>query len=301
MASTRAYTYFPGCCMHGFARHCQDSLYAVFEDLGLELRVLPEWNCCGATTYMSVDEHQAFALAARNLALAEQIGLEILAPCTACFMILKKAQDYLARYPEIRAKVDRALSAIGLRYQGTARIYHPLEILLRDVGLKGLKARVKQPLRGLNVAPYYGCLIARPYALSNGVTLEAFDQFIPALGANLVDFELKAHCCGGSLTGTIEDVGRRLVYILLRQAKRAKADVMVTVCPLCQLNLEAHQGKIQRQYGEDVTIPIPYFTQLIGMALGLSDKSLALEKLLVPIRWQPVEKGAAAAQPATAA
>jgi heterodisulfide reductase subunit B len=301
MPVTKTYTYFPGCCMHGFARHCQDSLRAVFEALDLELRELPEWNCCGATTYMSVDEHQAFALAARNLALAEQIGLEILAPCTACFMILKKAQDYLARYAEIRDKVDRALSTIGLKYQGTARIYHPLEILLRDVGLKNLKARVKNSLRGMNVAPYYGCLIARPYALSHGVTLDIFDQFIPALGANLVDFELKAHCCGGSLTGTIEDVGHRLVYILLRQAKRAHSDVMVTVCPLCQLNLEAHQGKIRRQYGEDVTIPIPYFTQLIGMALGLSAESLALHKLLVPMRWPITKKGAAELQPASAA
>jgi heterodisulfide reductase subunit B len=294
-----AYTYFPGCCMHGFARHCQDSLYAVFNALGLELRELPSWNCCGATTYISVDEHQAFALGARNLAMAEKLGLEVVAPCTACFMILKKTKDHLARYPDLRSRVEDALATVGLRYEGKAEIRHPLEILLRDVGLKGLKAKVKKPLRGWNVAPYYGCLIARPYALSEGFTLEAFDQLIPALGANLVDFELKARCCGGSLTGTIEDVGHRLVYILLHQAKLAKAHALVTVCPLCQLNLEAHQGKIKRHYGDDVTIPVPYFTQLIGVALGLPDESLGLQKLLVPLRRE-VSEGVAAREPAAA-
>ena len=294
------YTYFPGCCMHGFARHCQDSLYAVFDALGLELRELKDWNCCGATAYISVDEHQAIALGARNLAMAEQIGLEVVAPCTACYMILKKTQDYLARYGELRAKIDAALTSIGLRYEGKVQILHPLEIILRDVGVKALKAKVKRPLRGWNVAPYYGCLIARPYALSEGMSLEAFDQVIPALGANLVDFDLKARCCGGSLTGTIEEVGHRLAYIILHQAKRNNADVLVTVCPLCQLNLEAHQSKIKSRYGDDVTIPVPYFTQLIGMALGLSDKALGLEKLLVPLHWEVGEKGHAAREPAPA-
>jgi heterodisulfide reductase subunit B len=132
------------------------------------------------------------------------------------------------------------------------------------------------------------------------MSLEAFDQVIPALGANLTDFELKTRCCGGSLTGSIEEVGHRLVYFLLSQAKRENADVLVTVCPLCQLNLEAHQGKIKKVYGEDVTIPIPYFTQLIGMALGLSEKALGLGKLLVPLRWEDAEKRFAVREPAAA-
>jgi len=288
-----AYTYFPGCCMHGFARHCQDSLYAVFGALGLELQELKDWNCCGATTYISIDEHQALTLAARNLALAEQAGGELLAPCNACFMVLKKTQDYLSRYGELRAKIEPALKKAGLRYEGKVQIRHPLEILLRDVGPKALKEKVKRPLTGWKVAPYYGCLLVRPYELENGFTLEKFDAFVPALGATLVDFPLKAHCCGGSLTGTIEEVGHRLAYIILQQAKRLSADAMVTVCPLCQLNLEAHQGKIARRYGEDVNIPVPYFTQLIGLALGLPEKALGLDRLLVPLRMEFVEKGTA--------
>jgi heterodisulfide reductase subunit B len=288
-----AYTYFPGCCMHGFARHCQDSLYAVFGALGLELQELKDWNCCGATTYISIDEHQALTLAARNLALAEQAGPELLAPCNACFMVLKKTQDYLSRYGELRAKIEPALKKVGLRYEGKVQIRHPLEILLRDVGPKGLKEKVKRPLTGLRVAPYYGCLLVRPYPLVNGFALEKFDAFVPALGATLVDFPLKDHCCGGSLTGTIEEVGYRLVYIILHEAKRLGADAMVTVCPLCQLNLEAHQGKIVRRYGEGVNVPVPYFTQLIGLALGLPEKALGLEKLLVPLRPEFAEKGGA--------
>ena len=285
-----AYTYFPGCCMHGFARHCQDSLRAVFDTLGLELRELKDWNCCGATTYISVDEDQAFVLAARNLALAEQAGMEVVAPCTACFMILKKSQDYLLRYGELREKVDRALATVGLKFQGKLQIRHPLEILLRDVGVKRLKERVKNPLKGWNVAPYYGCLIARPYPLGNGATLDNLDAMIPALGANLVEFPLRDHCCGGSLTGTIEEVGQRMAYIILHEGKRLKADVLVTVCPLCQLNLEAHQGAIKKRFGEDVATPIPYFTQLVGIALGIPDKVLGLERLLVPLHSEIIGK-----------
>jgi len=275
--------------MHGFGRHCQDSLYAVFGALGLELREIKDWNCCGATTYISVDEDKAFALAARNLALAEQMGKELLAPCSACFMILKKTKDYLERFGELREKIDRALATIGLRYQGKVEILHPLEVILRDIGVKALKQKVKKPLKGWRVAPYYGCLLVRPYALSEGMTLEAFDSMIPALGADLVDFDLKDRCCGGSLTGTIEEVGRRLVYILLQRAKRANADLLVTICPLCQLNLEAHQSAMKSVYGEEVNIPIPYFTQLLGIALGLSDKALGMERLLVPLRKQVAE------------
>jgi heterodisulfide reductase subunit B len=283
--------------MHGFARHCQDSLYAVFQALGLELRELKDWSCCGATTYISIDENQALALAARNLALAEQAGLELAVPCTACFMVLKKTQDYLARYGDLRAKILPVLSKAGLHYEGKVSIRHPLEILLRDVGVKALKEKVKRPLTGWKVAPYYGCLLVRPYALPEGFTLEKFDALIPALGATLVDFELKARCCGGSLTGTIEEVGERLVYIILQQAKRNHADALVTVCPLCELNLEAHQAKIARRFGEDVKIPIPYFTQLMGLALGLPGRVLGLEKLLIPLRGDMI----AGLQPATAA
>lgn len=287
-----AYTYFPGCCMHGFARHCQDSLYAVFGALGLELRELEDWNCCGATTYFSIDENQALTLAARNLALAEQAGLEVVAPCNACFMVLKKTQDYMARYGELRNKILPILSKAGLHYEGRVSIRHPLEILLRDVGMKALKDKVKRPLTGWRVAPYYGCLLVRPYALNDGLTLEKFDAFIPALGATLVDFELKSRCCGGSLTGTIEEVGERLVYIILQQAKRSNADALVTVCPLCQLNLEAHQGKITKRFREEVRIPIPYFTQLIGLALGIPAKVLGLEKLLIPLREELIPEQA---------
>ncbi len=292
-----AYTYFPGCCMHGFARHCQDSLYAVFEALGLELRELADWNCCGATSYIAVDEYQAFTLAARNLALAEQAGLEVVAPCNACFMVLKKAQDYLARYSNLRERIEAALARGGLRYSGTVQVRHPLEIVIEKIGVKALREKVKRPLKGWNVAPYYGCLLTRPYRLRNGLTLEAFDTLVPALGASLVDFELKDRCCGGSLTGTISEVGDRLVYILLHEAKRQKANVLVTVCPLCQLNVEAHQKQIFQRYGEDVSIPVPYFTQLIGLALGIPDKDLGLDKLLVPLR-QPLAETPAEVRPA---
>jgi heterodisulfide reductase subunit B len=206
-------------------------------------------------------------------------------------MILKKAQDYLERFPALREKIQAGLKAIGLHYTNHLRILHPLEVLIRDLGTEKIRAAVRQPLAGCEVAPYYGCLLVRPYPLSPGITLESLDALIPALGARLADFDMKTHCCGGSLTGTIEEVGNRLVYILLRRAKHLGANVLVTVCPLCQLNLEVQQRALLREYREDVAVPVPYFTQLIGLALGLPESELGLHRLLVPLETNSLTQG----------
>jgi heterodisulfide reductase subunit B len=279
----RTYLYYPGCSLKGTGRAYEDSLLAVFGALGVELKELDDWNCCGATAYMAVEELSAFALAGRNLALAEQDSGELLAPCSACYLVLNKAQRYIAEYPETRQKVEQALKVVGLTYRGTTKIRHPLDVLVNDIGLKTISGKITQPLRGLKVVPYYGCQIVRPYATFDSQTHPvALDQLLKAAGAEVVNYPLKTRCCGGSQTGTLPEVGLRLVYILMREAHKRGGDVVATVCPLCQFNLEGYQDQLGGKYGDFVSMPVLYFTQLLGLALGLSAKQLGMQRSLVP-------------------
>jgi heterodisulfide reductase subunit B2 len=279
------YRYFPGCSLKSSGRAYEESLLAVFRTLDVPLKELDDWNCCGATAYMAVDEAQAFTLAARNLALAEQesASTDIVAPCAACYLVLLKTQRYVDQHPDLKERVTTGLGAVGLSYGGTSRVRHPLDILVNDIGAPRIGQAVKQKLSGLKVASYYGCQIVRPFAtFESAHNPTSMDRLVAALGATPVNWPLKTRCCGGTLTGTIPEAGLRLNRILLKEAKRRGADVMVTVCPLCQFNLECYQAEIRRQFHEDVTLPVMYLTQLVGQAFGLSDAELGLQRLFVP-------------------
>ena len=277
-----AYAYYPGCSLNGLGKPYDESMRAVFGHLGLGLEEIPDWNCCGATAYMSVDGDKAVALAARNLALAEPMKAEIVAPCAGCFLVLSKAQHMMADYPAVAAKVNKGLQTAGLTYTGSAVVRHPLDILVNAVGLDQIKAKVTHPLTGYRVAPYYGCQIVRPYGgFDDPLRPQTMDRLLEALGAQVVDYPLKAHCCGGSLMGTMEDIGVRLSFLLLKEAKARTANMLATACPLCQYNLEAYQDKMRRTYHEDAALPIVYFTQLVGLAFGLAPKALGLQRNFV--------------------
>ncbi|HAM37000.1 MAG TPA: disulfide reductase [Elusimicrobia bacterium] len=275
------YLYFPGCSLKGTGKAYEESLLAVFRALGVELQEIDDWNCCGATAYMSVDETKAYALAGRNLALAERENLDVIAPCSACYLVLNKTQKGLKEYPELNRKVTNALKAAGLDYRGKVRVRHPLDVLINDIGLAEIAKRVKNPMKGHKFAPYYGCQIVRPYAAFDDqhdpVTM---DQLIEAAGAECVPYPLKTRCCGGSLTGTVPEVGLRLSYILIKEAKKRGAEAIVTVCPLCQFNLDGYQDQIARKF-EAVDLPILYFTQILGLAMGLSAEELAIKRGIV--------------------
>ena len=284
-----AYAYYPGCSLNGLGKPYDESMRAVFGHLGLGLEEIPDWNCCGATAYMSVDGDKAVALAARNLALAEPMHAEIVAPCAGCFLVLSKAQHMMADYPAVAAKVNKGLQTAGLTYTGRAVVRHPLDILVNTVGLDQIKAKVTHPLTGYRVAPYYGCQIVRPYGgFDDPLRPQTMDRLLEALGAHVVEYPLKAHCCGGSLMGTMEDIGVRLSYLLLKEAKVRTANMLATACPLCQYNLEAYQGKMRRTYDDDPALPIVYFTQLVGLAFGLAPKALGLQRNFVTAEPLPV-------------
>lgn len=292
------FAYFPGCSLKGLGRGYEESLLPVLRHLGVEFEELDDWNCCGATAYMAIDESKACVLAARNLALAERAGLrEVLAPCAACYLVLNKTKHYFHDYPAMKLRIDRALAAVKLSYAGETPVRHPLDVLLNDVGLDAIKQRVVRPLKGLKVAPYYGCQIVRPYAtFDDQENPVAMDLLLEALGATVVRYPLKTKCCGGSLTGTVPRAGTRMVYILLNEARKRGADCLATVCPLCQFNLDAYHAQVESRYGTPV-LPTVYFTQLMGLAFGLPEDQLGLRRAAVRLTWRPP---APAATPAVA-
>jgi heterodisulfide reductase subunit B2 len=277
------YAYYPGCSLKGTGRAYEESLLAVLQTLGVEIEELPDWNCCGATSYMSVDELSSYALAGRNLALAEREHKDIIAPCAACYLVLNKTQHYIHDYPEIKRVVTRALDAIGLTYDGHTRVRHPLDILLNEVGLPAIKAKVKTPLHGLKVAPYYGCQIVRPYAtFDDQRNPTSMDQLLTACGAKIVEYPSKTQCCGASQKGFLPEVGLDRIRRLLSEAQRQGAEVISTVCPLCQFNLECFQEEMGNTRAP-ISIPVLYFTQLLALALGAEKKSVAFDRCIVPV------------------
>ena len=276
------YTYYPGCSLEGACTNYDHSLRRVFELLGHELEELDDWNCCGATMYMSVKETVALSVSARNLALAEKHGNGpyLVAPCSACYTTLQKTNRYLRDVPEQREHVGAALAEAGLSYDLTVRVRHPLDILVNEIGVDTIARQASRRLDGLRFAPYYGCLIVRPEpAFDDQDWPTSLDDLFQALGAEAVYFPERVRCCGGMLTTTCREVGDRLTGDVLGSAARNGADVVLTTCPLCQSNLEMHRSQLGGSEGS--TIPVLFFTQLLGVALGESTREMQLDRGLV--------------------
>jgi heterodisulfide reductase subunit B len=297
------YAYYPGCSADGVGRAFTESLHAVFEHLGTGLDELEDWNCCGATAWPSVDQNQAYALAARNLALAEDRApgagpVDVVASCTGCYRSLLKAQDALTTPGATQAKLGGALAAIGLDFEGRARARHPVDILLNEIGLDRIRAAVVRPLTGVKVASYYGCQLVRPFAtFDDQYDPTSMDRLVEAVGAEPVDWPLKARCCGGScycggpVIGAMPEATMQLSYALLREAAKRGADVIVTICPLCQFNLEGFQDRMAKRFGHPLDMSSGFLTQLMGMAMGIDDRHLGIQRLL---RWHLPEREAVA-------
>jgi heterodisulfide reductase subunit B len=280
----RYYTYFPGCSCssEGGAKAYDWSIQAVSKALDTELIELSDWNCCGSTPSGSVDELGAFCLAARDLALAEKSGLDMVTPCSACYVIFNRTNSYLKQYPKLKVRVDEALAAGGLKYHGTIKVRHILDVLVNDVGYETIQAKVKKNLGGLKVAPYYGCQVIRPgFGFDHPESPQSLDKLIASLGGEPTPFPLKTRCCGGSLIISEEDLALDLTHKLLDSALSNGAECLVTVCPLCQTNLDAYQGRVNKKFKTNYNLPVLFFTQLIGLAFGIDGKTLGLDKSIV--------------------
>jgi heterodisulfide reductase subunit B len=278
------YLYYPGCSAEATGKAYDISTRALMEKLGVGLVELPDWNCCGATSYFSVRELDSFAIAARNMAIAQEMGEdEICVICNACYTSLAKANRYMADDPKVFEAVNGALGAVGRSYDGQVKIRHIMDILINDIGLEAIEERVTRRLTGVRVAPYYGCQFSRPMGDFDDVQFPTtMDRLFQAMGADVItDWDAKTDCCGGMMMLTKRDGALRLCHELLIAARQYKADVIVAACPLCEMNLEGYQRQVNQAYGTDFDIPVMYFTQLAGLALGADPKQLAIDKQVV--------------------
>ena len=272
-------SYYPGCALHGTALEYDESARAVARLLGVELVELPDWSCCGASSAHATDEALALNLAARNLTIAGTQGMDLIVPCAACYSRLKAA--------------ERKISGDRGRDSGF-RVLNPMEFLF----LSGLSVRlqelVKRPLTGLKVVCYYGCLLVRPPDVT-GVKQyehpEEMDRLIELMGAEPIPWSYKTDCCGGSLSLTRTDIVMRLTGKLFEKAIEAGAEAMVVACPLCQSNLDSRQEEISRESGNHYELPIFYFTELIGLALGHRDADKWFKRHFVDPRKLLASKG----------
>ncbi len=288
------YGYYPGCSLERNASAYNQSAMAVAKELDVEFVEVEDWNCCGATEYIAIDLIPAYALITRNLALAQQQKLngngasgpnQLIAPCSACFLNLSKADKYLTNDPPLAEKTNKALAAGGLTYDpGSVKVRHLLDIFVNDVGYEAVAEKVTKPLYNLRIAPYYGCLIVRPAfdgAYDDPEYPTSLDDLMRSLGATVVDYPVKAHCCGGHMTQISEPVALDLIHRLLKNAADYKADMIVTLCPMCQLNLDGYQDAVNKHFGTNYQIPILYFTQLMGLAMGMAPVDLGFGKEFV--------------------
>jgi heterodisulfide reductase subunit B2 len=284
--------YYPGCALEGTGHAYNSSTREVGKALGLKLDEVPNWNCCGAMEVKNIDPKVQTYLSSRVMAIAanEMKADVVMAPCNGCYHNLKKAEYDLAHDSASREVVgDISRKAGHAPYQaGDVETIHVLDWLKHGVGENALSARVKNSLAGLKVANYYGCMYTRPRHIfpekDQGAGSEStskphfMDDLLAAAGAENVEFPLKTACCGGAHTLSDSDTSTKLVLNILRAAEAAGADVIATECPTCHTGLEMHQVRAEKVLGEKTSVKVMYFTQLLGVALGLSPRKLGVHE-----------------------
>jgi heterodisulfide reductase subunit B len=275
------YAYYPGCASESTARDLHASSIAVAEAVGMDFIEPDGWVCCGATAAHQTDRILATSLPAANLLLAQQMGLDMVVHCAACYSRLKAANHEITTHPEIRQKVAQV---IGLDYDGSVKVRHFIEVLLEDIGTDRLHGLLQRSLNGLKVACYYGCLLVRPQEVTcfdNPENPTSMDNLIACMGGENLDWPHKVECCGGGLSPTRTDVVVHLSDSIISMARSAGADCIAVACPMCQINLDLRQSDIKKEKGRQHDTPIVYITQLLGLALGVEPKELGLDKLMV--------------------
>jgi heterodisulfide reductase subunit B len=269
------YIYYPGCSLEGTALEYDVSTRAMLKMVGVELQELDDWTCCGATAAENVGRLLSLALPARNLALAQKMnpGLDILVPCSACYLNLKKVAVKIRTDPELLTQINAVLAPEHLTLSGSVNVKHLLEVLVKDIGPERLADRVSHPLQGLTIAPYYGCQCLRPYAtFDDPEQPRSMEGLIRAAGADVFEWSMGPKCCGASHMNTKMEVGLTLCGAILAAAQAA--DAIVTVCPMCQMNLEGYQKKLSRTAAQAMSVSVLYLPQLLGLSIGIGEQDL---------------------------
>ena len=274
------YAYYPGCSLHATAKEFDASGRVVSRGLGLELLEIEDWSCCGATSAHATNHLLSIALPVRNLILAAKSGLDVVAPCAACYNRLAVANMAMKNDEKVRRQINEVT---GADYHGEVQVKSLLEVFA-SVEREHIKSQVANPLNGVKVACYYGCLLVRPPAVTGFDDPEhpvAMDEILQVCGAETVEWGYKTECCGASLGLSRESVALQLTHRILELAVAAGADCLACACPLCQSNLDARQEHVNRAFGTKFKLPVFYFTQLVGLAMGINDRELSLNSHFV--------------------
>ncbi len=274
------FSVYPGCSMEATALSYLKSMNAVMKVLDVQLEEIPDWNCCGASVASGVvGEFPQQVMTARNLALAEKNGLDILVGCSSCYMNMGLTNKRFQEDAHFAEKANKALAAGGLHYNGTLKVRQIVDALVNDVGLDTIQGKVKRPLKGLKVAGYVGCQTVRalPWEYDNPERPVLLDQLVEALGATAVPFPLKASCCGSSNSIAQTEIVLEYSKAILDSALENQAQLMVTPCPMCQMNLDCFQTMINKEYKTTYKMPILFITQLMAIAFDLPAADQALK------------------------
>lgn len=271
------YAYFPGCSLHGTAKEYNMSTLEVCSDIGIELKEIKDWNCCGASSAHATNHFLSVALPARNLGIAEQEGLDVVAPCAACFNRLVESDYEIRNNEEMRKKV---IEETGINYNSSIKIYSLVEAVLNEIRETDISHKFKKSLNKMKIASYYGCLLVRPNKITkfdDPENPQSIDNVVKVCGGEVIDWPFKTECCGASFSLSKKEVVLKLTNDILNMAKLSGAECIVTACPLCQSNLDMRQKEVEKMYGVEYNMPIFYITQLIGLALGKDPKKLGLD------------------------
>lgn len=274
------YAYYPGCSLKATAIEYDMSTKKTTEALGIDLWEIPDWNCCGASSAHVTSELLALALPARNNAIAEDEGLDLAISCAACYSRCKTTQVAVRNSKDTQKEISEIIER---PYEAKSTVRSLVDIVLNDYGLDKLKEKVTNPLEGLKAVSYYGCLLVRPAEVSidDPEDPTSLDQITEATGATPIDWSCKTECCGASHATSDQQMGLSMVEKILDGAQKEGADCIITACPMCTSNLDMRQIQVEKKFGKKYNIPIIYFTQLIGLAIGLNPKDLGLDKHFV--------------------
>ena len=286
----KEYSFYPGCSSQSKASSANylKSTQTICEELDIKLKEIPDWNCCSASIgYGSGGELPRLSLSARNIALSQQAhgDNDIVATCAACWLATREAKERIEESSEVRSGIDQALGEIGVKIDGQMpRTRHMVEVLIEDFGYDALKAKVSKPLEGIKIAGYVGCQTNRPFGI-DGESFENpkyLDRMIETLGAEPVEkYDKKVSCCGGALMFSEPEKSQALVKDIIEAAYDGGAEMIVTPCPVCQMNVEVYQDQINAKYNTKFQIPVVYYSTLMSVAFGRNAKDAALDGQII--------------------
>ena len=279
------YAVFLGCNIPARLNQYETSTRAVLEKLGVGWVDIREFNCCGYPL-RNIDFKVFLLSSARNLALAEKRGLNVMALCKCCFGSLKKADYLMKENASLRKEINKTLEKEGLRYEGGIEVKHYLPVLYHEVGLTSIKEKVKKPFKGLKIATHYGCHALRPSQIvrfDDPVSPSLFDQLVEVTGAESIAWPMKLECCGAPLWGIHDELSTDLTLKKLKNGRESGADYVCAACTYCQIQFDTVQQMILSQRGLNHPLPSILYPQLLGLSMGIDSGTLGLKMNKIPI------------------